>query len=791
MPTISLSLSYSPRFMKRVVTILGGFLLFVVVSWGQHEVGTSPLEYNTEKYYQQHTSFLDQGNMTKNLYPLCGSNYYLYDTLALPFVDDFSQNHFTTYHSWDWPTSVDSIARVYKLTPDTFAADTQLFKYRLVPTYHYTNDTTIHDSSAVDSILNLPRQLILYGNCENPFIATDTFNVWGITSLRYYWDTITLSVLSAPIFPDGTLNGDTIDTIQVYLPIANNNLWIDNFAYRNISMGIDPPTYGVVTFDGTNEFGKAYSPGANNSYGVADYLTSKPIDLSVGTNIFISFFSQPKGLGYRPDEADSLVLEFYSPITEKWYHQWSSIGDTLSGDTCRAFLQSILPITNTLFLQKGFQFRFKNYGNLSGNLDHWNLDYVRLDKNRNISDLVIDDVAFVYLPLTILNEYTAMPYEQYQLSNRKTKWNNSISNLNNANETINSYKYTVYNEAGGFMNQYPTQYTPPGFEPNTITPFNPNGYTQYQRWSEPDFHDSLMAPLPAGLTCCPYNDSARFTIHHTLNIGSGDVNPENDSIVLHQDFLNYYSYDDGTAEQSMWLGTPGHMAVKFTNNFPDTLRAIQFYFSPIKDVVTTRYITLEVYSGDLNTLVYSTTRQVGVLDTDPNGITNKINNGFTTYIFPDTVIVPLPAGDFYVGWYQSQIFKLNVGHDRNLDNSGNTYYRTTGVWDTLYIPGTLMIRPIVGRNLYKSEIGIEEYWNDQSITLYPNPTNNTIYYQVNGDIDLNGIRIIDIAGKLVYQTDNINYNEVDVSGFAQGLYFMQFLSDQTNQPLTKKFIISR
>src|SRR5687768_11289076 len=120
MPSLSLSLSYSPCFMKRVVTILGGFLLLIVVSWGQKDVGTSPLEYNTEKYYQLNKTYLDHSSLEKSLYPLCSTNFYLYDTLSLPFIDDFSQNHFSTYHTWDWPTSVDSIARVYKLTPDTF-----------------------------------------------------------------------------------------------------------------------------------------------------------------------------------------------------------------------------------------------------------------------------------------------------------------------------------------------------------------------------------------------------------------------------------------------------------------------------------------------------------------------------------------------------------------------------------------------------------------------------------------------------------------------------------------------
>jgi hypothetical protein len=783
MKALPLSLFSSPLLMKNIFTSLVA-VWFCAGIWSQVEVGTSPLEYNTDKYFQSHDSYIHR--QTKSLYPACGSNFYLYDTLSLPFVDDFSKNHFTTYHSWDWPTSFDSIATVYRLTPDTFAADTQPLKYSLYPTRHYSyvNDTVdLIDSS----IANVARQLILYGDCNNPFIPVDTLTIWAITSPKYYWDTLTLHVLSTLISTDGMLYGDTLDTIRVYLPPPNNNYWVDNFAYRNTSMGVDPPTYGVVTFDGTNEFGEPYSPGGTNSYGVADYLTSKPINLAGYTaadNIYLSFFSQPKGLGYRPDTHDSLVVEFYSPATEKWYHQWGSIGDTLVGDTCRAFLQTVLPVNNPLFFQNGFQFRFKNWGNLSGNLDHWNIDYVRLDTNRTATDTLIQDVAFVIMPPTILNNYTSMPAHQFLMLNKKPKWNNYLSNLYNANKFI-TYGFDFRNEAGTLLNQCPTDYPAPDVA-DIITPYHPNGYSTFPGWAEPDFNHDFTTALP---TCCPFVDTARFTISHYFTCSTTDVNHENDSIVLKQDFINYYSYDDGTAEQALWLGTPGYMAVKFTANFADTLRAIQYYFSPVKEDVTSRYITLQVYT-DLNSApIYQESRQIGVLDADPMGHVNKINNGFTTFILNDSVI--LPAGDFYVGWYQSQTFKVNVGFDKNLDNKSRTYFRTSGAWDTLSIPGTLMIRPVVGKTLWKDQIGIEENWNDQSILLYPNPASETIYFTLADDVTLTSVRVIDITGKQVYQATNPTTHQVDIAGFAQGLYFMQFFANGSAQPLTKKFIIHR
>jgi hypothetical protein len=102
-----------------------------------------------------------------------------------------------------------------------------------------------------------------------------------------------------------------------------------------------------------------------------------------------------------------------------------------------------------------------------------------------------------------------------------------------------------------------------------------------------------------------------------------------------------------------------------------------------------------------------------------------------------------------------------------------------------------MIRPVVGRPLVKEQIGIEEYWNDESIQLYPNPANEIIFYSINQEVDLSAIRIIDVTGKLVYHSTQIQSNQVDISNFAKGLYFMQFISEESALPVTKKFIVAR
>jgi hypothetical protein len=194
--------------------------------------------------------------------------------------------------------------------------------------------------------------------------------------------------------------------------------WTDNFAWQNTTNAINPLTIGVATLDGLNEFGLPYNNTVTNAYGVADFLTSKPIDLSLlGTsdNVYLSFFYQAAGLGDNPNPNDSLVVEFKG-VNDVWKRKWS-----IAGSSASDFKQVYIPIYETsfdslLYSNTEFQFRFKNYASLSGNNDLWNIDYVRLDKNRipNSLDTVIRDVAMLYTFPNYLKTYSMLPWEQMQ-----------------------------------------------------------------------------------------------------------------------------------------------------------------------------------------------------------------------------------------------------------------------------------------------------------------------------------------------------------------------------------------
>lgn len=90
-------------------------------------------------------------------------------------------------------------------------------------------------------------------------------------------------------------------------------------------MPILPPTIGVATFDGLNQYGLPYNKSQITNYGVADHLTSKPLDLSglgAADSVYLSFFYQPQGIGDWPNAKDSLQVEFLNFQTSEWDVVW-------------------------------------------------------------------------------------------------------------------------------------------------------------------------------------------------------------------------------------------------------------------------------------------------------------------------------------------------------------------------------------------------------------------------------------------------------------------------------------
>jgi len=94
--------------------------------------------------------------------------------------------------------------------------------------------------------------------------------------------------------------------------------------YFNSNFPISPPSFCVATFDGLDSTGYPYDFSSQTAHGIADSLTSHPIDLSVIIDsVYLSFQYQAQGNGNAPEQNDSLRLDFFSKADSSWVRVWS------------------------------------------------------------------------------------------------------------------------------------------------------------------------------------------------------------------------------------------------------------------------------------------------------------------------------------------------------------------------------------------------------------------------------------------------------------------------------------
>ncbi|HRP59617.1 MAG TPA: hypothetical protein PK833_04930, partial [Vicingus sp.] len=159
-------------------------------------------------------------------------------------------------------------------------------------------------------------------------------------------------------------------------------------------------------------------------------------------------------MGNQPEAKDSLRLEFFRKSDSTWVRKWAVPGAALA-----PFKLVMIPV-DVQFQSDSFQFRFKNYATLSGNVDHWNVDYVYLNDNRTFSDTALNDVALTRNYYNMLNGYSAMPWTHYMvdtLNNMSSVINVEYRNNHNSTYSV-FYEYNVItdNGAGAVIESYPT-----------------------------------------------------------------------------------------------------------------------------------------------------------------------------------------------------------------------------------------------------------------------------------------------------------------------------------------------
>jgi len=603
-------------------------------------------------------------------------------------------------------------------------------------------------------------------------------------------------LLTDPVSANRTTSGTVnfldlpvIDDFSASIVFPDSAIWTDRGVYINNNFARNPLTVGVATFDGIGADGDPYNNLSAVIQGSCDTLTSKPINLltrpssagggqyQVSDSITLRFFYQKKGWGDAPESGDSLVVEFFDPdpLVNRWSRQWFARGPVTAGQDT-AFIPVIIRFTTSTFLKDGFRFRFRSHGAKTGSLDHWHVDYVKLYRAYNPAigqaDTLFDDVAMTHPPGNLLNEYTSIPWDHF-LSLNSTQQQDLIRDDGDMNYRVNGpqpadvgFNNRIYDSNGGYVTGF-------GANNGNIFPSRPNNQPLVYTYP-------VTGLFPATPSISP--DSNSFIVKNFFTNGNAFPGLKtNDTVTYRQEFYNYYSLDDGSAEGGYDLigASTGRVAMKFDILKPDTLRAVRFFFSQYGDSVSNYLFTIKIWSSlNPENLIYQESNQ-------RTAYVDEVN-GYATYVLDQ--IVPV-NGTIYIGFQHQQVYPngIHLGYDKNTASNSRMFYNIGSGWTQSAItPGTFMIRPVMGDTSLFA--GLNDAIVDKNpVRFFPNPASISINIEDASGL-VREIEVLSMEGRLMarypYQPS------IDISQFQPGLYYLGFLSKDSILS-RQKFIISR
>jgi Secretion system C-terminal sorting domain len=577
--------------------------------------------------------------------------------------------------------------------------------------------------------------------------------------------TASLPAMSLPFWDDfsatNSKSEDKIYPLRTLWEKGSSTVWV------NSGTGINPPSLNVATFDGYDSLGKPYSINNLLAKGSADSLTSRALKLgdvttTLRSSVYISFFYQMTGNGESPERGDILSLLF-KDNTNKWKQVWQIENNgSLKEDE---FVQVTLPITGAEYFHNDFQFRFQNFGRLSGPYDTWNIDYVYVNKNRSSSDKYYPDRSLTKPITSIFNQYYSIPVKH--LSSSSSPFIRPFFftyNLKNAIQNINDFSSAeIKNYKSGAVT---TLIDPLDNEANAII-LNPSSYNEIQT---SELIDNTKLAL----------DSDSIKIKYTLRITTkdnviidGDYDPSIYSPIdfRHNDttqstFLlsDYYAYDDGTAEYGAKItGNGTQLAYQFDLVKADTatISAVDIYLPRFGDESSQTFQLLIMSALSNNESDYLLRQTITIQR-------SALNKFWRIQINPGIVV----KDKFYVGWKLNSTAVIAVGLDRNTNSGDKMFVNATGTWEkNTSLKGSLMIRPVFGKAGVIS--GIED---DPVVKPYPNPTGGSFFLPATAE----QIWLYDLSGKEVMfdLNDQVDKKQITITNPSVGLYLVRYFDQK-------------
>ena len=598
--------------------------------------------------------------------------------------------------------------------------------------------------------------------------------------------------LAMPFFDDFAKPGNTPDP----------SLWATGPVDVNLSYGKNPFSIGVATLDLLGEKGKLHANATVAPF-LSDSLTSHYINLKYPGNnsIYFSFQYQPGGYGDMPDNQDSLVLRLYSSVEKKWITGWSarvekgilkeychltSESKDIASSIDSKFHNVIIQINQPYFLADSFRIQFYNIGSLNNNsfvpglkanADQWNLDMVYLNSGRNLVDTALNDVGFSQPLKSMMIGYEAIPWKHFTPEVRASLAPNpsSLWVTYYNQDPINTINVTRDFSITNMLTQVHTTFT------SGAENIDPLSTSNFERLYNYDYTS-------------PSEDSAEYNVKASLTLKIA-VDPArkafrwNDTISRTQLFKNYYAYDDGSAENGYGIfgeGSDGAMvAMKFNCLVKDSLRGIYAYFNQThrKPPLYNSTESLRFYL----TIWKDNNGKPGEVAYRQEGVKPIYSSELNRYIYYKLQTPIELKGSYFVGWEQVSQDMLNVGFDRNNINNDKLFYNLQGGWVMSGLQGTLMLRPVFGKdNGPTTDIPSEPI--SETTKLYPNPASDAVTIEVEGETQNSYAQLYDLTGRVLMQ---LHYNQqVDVSGLPSGVYLVR-ITNHRGKTETKKLIISR
>ena len=575
---------------------------------------------------------------------------------------------------------------------------------------------------------------------------------------------------------------------------ADTSRWVDSYSvWVNDGMAIHPPTINIATFDGLDSSGVAYSPNEVLLTGYTDNLTSKPIDLSE-TNVsvaerptvYLSFFYQWQGNVEAPDAKDFLELDFKTSAEDGWETMMTIFPREDPNPT--VFYDTLIQISGDEFFHDGFQFRFRSFGRLSGPFDTWHVDYVYVNKNRNVNDLSFPDRALSTQLGPLFGKYRAIPRKHFFSNTQMTPPTFEIQNMKNGPASVNfrTEGYFSSTDLDNGMTTPPYETVISNATPIFITDnvFPANKHETIRMDTLPDINNPLQFPPDPGID----STLIRLTIalqtpdnipqNTTTPVepdSTGDYTPNympirfttNDTLSADYVLSSYYAYDDGVAEYAAGLIEAGNLvayAFEIDTSYAlkqDTLIGFDIYFPPYA-ITSNQTVDFYIYH-DADGLPGEQWLRIASRPVSRKGV-----NEFQRIEFLPALLIN--EKKFYIGWKEPVAGEVVVGLDISNDTGEKMFVNTNGFWyQNDEVRGSLMLRPVFGSGIIDSSVGVEE---EAVFSVYPNPNKGVFYME--GDV--RDLHIFSMTGmKIPFESSaGEQRTEIKIGTGVPGLYLLRF-----------------